>query len=98
MDTETIKELVKKNRMHDFYGSSEWQALARLARAEQHDECQRCKARGYYVPCEVVHHKEPVKDAPERALDIDNLECLCRECHEEIHKAKGNSFMNEERW
>ena len=63
---------------------------------EQHNECQRCKAAGYYSPCEIVHHKKYVRKHPELALDINNLECLCRNCHENEHKKK--IFMNEERW
>jgi 5-methylcytosine-specific restriction endonuclease McrA len=82
--------------MHEFYGSAEWQELAERARDRQHNECQRCKARGYYSPCEAVHHIMYVKQHPELALSIENLECLCRACHEEEHKNK--KFMNIERW
>lgn len=91
-----IRQLIRKNNLHPFYASGEWQALAERAREEQHNECQRCKAAGYYSPCEIVHHKKYVRKHPELALDINNLECLCRNCHENEHKKK--IFMNEERW
>ena len=86
MDTERIKELIKANNLHEFYTSRTWQKVAAQARAVQHNECQRCRAKGIYKPCEVVHHKKYVKMFPELALNVDNLECLCFECHEEEHE------------
>lgn len=94
MDAEKIKELVKSDNMHSFYTSSAWRRLAAAARAAQHNECQRCKAKGIYKACEVVHHKKYVKMFPELALSMDNLECLCFECHEEEH---GRGFDKVER-
>jgi 5-methylcytosine-specific restriction protein A len=94
---EWIKELIVKGDMHSFYASSAWTALAARVREQQHNECQRCKNRGYYVPCDVVHHKQYVKKRPDMALDEGNLECLCRECHEEEHKRK-RPMLNEEKW
>lgn len=91
-----LRSLIRKNNLHDFYSSLEWQVLAARARGREHNECQRCRAKGYYSPCDVVHHIKYVKRYPELALSIDNLECLCRACHEEEHTKK--SFINEERW
>lgn len=50
-----------------------------------------------------VHHKKEVKDYPELALVLDNLETLCVTCHNEEHDRlkdyKGRpNFINEERW
>ncbi len=94
--TEWLKELIANNDLHKFYGSGEWQTLAAKARDMQHNECQRCKAKGYYSPCEIVHHIKYVREFPELALSIENLECLCKNCHEEEHKKK--RFVNVERW
>lgn len=91
-----IKGLIAKNDLNPFYFSAEWKELAKIARDAQHNECQRCKEKGYYSPCEFVHHIKYVKEYPELALSIENLECLCRNCHEEEHKK--NKYMNEERW
>lgn len=91
-----LRKLIRENNLHSFYASGEWQALAAQARDEQHNECQRCKANGYYSPCEIVHHIKYVRKYPELALSIENLECLCRNCHENEHKKQ--TFMNEERW
>lgn len=92
-----IKKQIADNNLHPFYTSAEWKKLAATARVEQHNECQRCKKKGYYSPCDIVHHKKYVKDYPQLALSIDNLECLCHNCHEEEHKKK-KSFVNEEKW
>lgn len=104
MDAQRVRECIRSGRLAEIYSSYEWQKLAQEARERQHNECQRCKARGFYVPCDVVHHKLYVKSHPERVFDINNLECLCRECHEKEHgrltEAAGTvkGYINEERW
>lgn len=51
-----------------------------------------------------VHHKKEVKDYPELALVLDNLETLCQQCHNGMHdrlkdyNKKKQPFINEERW
>jgi 5-methylcytosine-specific restriction endonuclease McrA len=54
--------------------------------------CERCYAKGLIVPGEEVHHKirltpENIND-PAIALNWDNLELLCKNCHMEEHRAK----------
>ena len=101
MNIEIIKACIRDNDMHRFYGTYEWQQAARAARQQQHNECQRCRAKGLYAPCEVVHHIRSVKEFPELALDISNLECLCRPCHEAEHERAAKEpkgFVNAERW
>ncbi|MGI6042125.1 MAG: HNH endonuclease [Candidatus Alectryocaccobium sp.] len=97
MEVEEIKKMIRQNDLHRFYVSAEWRTLATAARVQQHNECQRCKARGYYKACEIVHHKRYVKKFPQLALDPDNLECLCKECHEEEHH-KNEKPLTQERW
>ena len=92
-----IRKLIAEDNLHQFYASSQWVALAALARERQHNECQRCKVKGYYVPCDVVHHRNYVRRRPDLALNIDNLECLCHNCHNKEHKEE-KSFLNEEKW
>ena len=52
--------------------------------------CERCLARGLYVPGEIVHHK--VHITPENITDenitlsFKNLELLCRDCHADEHR------------
>lgn len=51
--------------------------------------CERCLARGLIVPGYIVHHKihltqDNVMD-PSITLNYENLEYLCRDCHNEEH-------------
>jgi len=46
--------------------------------------CVKCGARGRLE----VDHIEPVRDAPERAYDLTNLQALCRACHSAKTKAE----------
>ena len=91
-----IKELIRKNDTSQFYNSSEWKKLREYKRRLEHCECERCRARGKYSRGINVHHKKYLKDYPELALNIDNLECLCDECHYEEHHKREQ--LNEERW
>lgn len=99
--TDQIRSLIQAGKEKDFYKSYAWQQAAAMARKLQNNECQRCKARGFYSACQIVHHKKPLKQRPDLAYDQGNLECLCLDCHNEEHmgKAAGTSgYMNEERW
>lgn len=55
--------------------------------------------RGIYKSGEIVHHVieiDPVTiEKPEVALNFDNLELLCRECHAEAHneRSKGRRYL-----
>ena len=54
--------------------------------------CERCYAQGMYVPGVIVHHKihltpENVSN-PLIALDPNNLELLCRDCHAAEHEVQ----------
>ncbi|MFC6038416.1 HNH endonuclease [Paenisporosarcina macmurdoensis] len=64
-----------------------------------------CKKNGKYHRAECVHHIKEVKPHPFLSLTINNLMCLCKQCHNKVHdrmaehmKKKENHFMNEERW
>lgn len=103
MDEKQLRQLIAINRLDIFYKSKEWQRTAQLARQQQHNECQRCKARGYFSPCEIVHHKKYLRARPDLALSLENLECLCLDCHNEEHMGKAEAnpaagYQNEERW
>ena len=51
-----------------------------------------------------VHHLKEVKQYPQLALVLNNLETLCVKCHNDYHdrladvNAKRVKFTNEERW
>lgn len=54
-----------------------WKALRFLALRRDGFRCVKCGTRGRLE----VDHIESVRDAPERAFDLDNLQSLCPTCH-----------------
>ena len=83
-----------------FYSSKAWQTCRNEYAKRQRYLCEDCLRRGIYRPGEIVHHKielDPINiEKPEVALNFDNLELLCRECHENRHKH--NRKPNGGRW
>lgn len=72
----------------NFYRSKQWKEC-RAAYLSQHSLCERCLAKGRIVPADIVHHKiyltnENLYD-PSIALNFDNLEAVCRGCHNDEH-------------
>ena len=72
-----------------FYSSKRWQAVRNEYAKRRHYLCEDCLRRGIYRPGVIVHHKieiDPVTiEVPEIALNADNLELLCRDCHARVH-------------
>ena len=75
-----------------FYTSWTWRRCRKAFAESKGNICERCLSRGIIEPGSKdrpleVHHKIPlnaenVKD-PKVALNWDNLELLCKTCHEE---------------
>lgn len=79
-------------------------------------ECQPCKRNGmvtidtneYSESAKrkkiklVVHHIKELEDHPDLALNIENLETVCVDCHNRIHgrefEKKINKWEADERW
>nr|WP_245741843.1 HNH endonuclease signature motif containing protein [Pisciglobus halotolerans] len=96
-----LKEYIAANDMIRFYKSKEWRKLRAIAKKRDHNECQMCKANGKYSKGDMVHHIKEVKDNPELALALSNLQTLCNACHNKVHDKLPNQkkkFTNEERW
>lgn len=60
---------------------SEWSAAVRA----RDGCCRKCGS----TQALVAHHIEPKSVAPHRALDLENGETLCSNCHIEHHRAEG---------
>ena len=79
-----------------FYSSKAWQDCRNEYAAYRHHLCEDCLRRGIYKPGVIVHHKieiDPVTiEKPEIALNFDNLELLCRECHARRHELSGGRW------
>lgn len=59
------------------YRDRRWPALRLAAKRRDGWKCVQCGSR-YRLE---VDHIVPVRDAPERAFDLTNLQCLCGSCH-----------------
>ena len=73
-----------------FYTSRTWRRVSRNYASSKKFLCERCLAKGLVIPYEEVHHKTRLTlenlNRPEIALNWNNLECLCKNCHIEEHK------------
>lgn len=71
------------------YGSGKWRLLSRMF-LRQNPVCERCGEIS-----EVAHHRYRRRDGG--ADDFENLEALCRRCHEAEHNASGERWGKRER-
>ena len=75
-----------------FYGSKAWKKCRSSYKHYRMGLCERCLARGEINPGVIVHHK--IHLTPENiynrdiTLSWDNLELLCRDCHDLEHEVK----------
>ena len=74
-----------------FYGSEAWKRLSLGVRGER-KVCERCAAWGRTRGAAVVHHREPVRKAWHLRWDQRNLEALCWQCHERVHKRRRRAW------
>lgn len=68
-----------------FYNSTRWQKTREAYYKSQFGLCEKCSNAG-----EIVHHIENITRQNIHDYNItlnwDNLQLLCRECHEEAHR------------
>ena len=88
-----MKEYSKEAKK--FYSSKAWQQCRAAYIKSVGGLCERCLAKGFYVPGYIVHHKiyldgDKLQD-PEVSLNWDNLEYLCFNCHQQEHFRQKNS-------
>jgi 5-methylcytosine-specific restriction endonuclease McrA len=75
----------KPKELHRFYKSTQWKVAREIKIREANGKCERCGALG-----EEVHHiiKLTVHNIvdPMISLNQENLEFLCKKCHNAEHK------------
>lgn len=104
MTVDRIKKLIATGKLIQFYKCKAWRRLRLKAIERDDNECQMCKALGKVHEVDNVHHIEEVKDFPERALDLNNLICLCYYHHNLVHERgiklnnKDKKIFDDEKW
>ncbi len=59
------------------YRDPRWKVVRLAAKRRDDFKCVKCSARGLLE----VDHIKRVKDAPDLAFDLSNLQTLCKPCH-----------------
>lgn len=76
-----------KDYARSFYQSKAWHEVSTLYMCSRNYVCERCG--GVAVIC---HHRQYITpwniNNPDITLNLDNLESLCQECHNQEHSAK----------
>lgn len=111
-----MKEYKTLEQKRKFYDSGDWRRLAAEVKRRDNNECQECKRQGrvsidtneYSESAKrkkiqlVVHHIKELEHHPELALEIDNLETICVQCHNQEHnrvlKRIENRWEHDEKW
>lgn len=105
-----VSKLIAEDRLDRFYNSPQWRKLRKEIIAENKNECQDCKAKGYYTKANTVHHQQHVRKHPRLALsrtyifqgkEYINLVPLCHDCHEIRHgyrQKERKEPLTVERW
>lgn len=63
------------------YGA-DWRKVRLQAMQRANWLCEDCLAKGIVRPATDGHHVEKITDAPEKRLDVGNVRCLCKACHD----------------
>lgn len=75
-----------------FYHSTMWKKCRKAYKEYVGGLCERCRSKGLIAEGEIVHHKKHLTEEnfknPRVATDFNNLELLCRECHNKEHFEK----------
>lgn len=75
-----------------FYKTQKWRNVQAAYKKAAGGLCERCLKCGMIRPGKFVHHKIHLTDEnvyfPEIALDFENLELLCVDCHAAEHSRR----------
>lgn len=77
----TGRRYEKKKPFAHLYKGATWENL-RLTRLQEEPFCRFCTRKGLKIPAGVVDHIEPHKGDEDLFYDYDNLQSLCKPCHD----------------
>lgn len=88
-----------KDWAEKFYKGKKWQNVRQRVWSRDRGLCQRCLKKGIIKEGSTIHHiieltPDNITD-PSIALNEDNLETLCRDCHAEVHKRERRYTIDE---
>ena len=90
--------------VENFYTTWTWRKCRKSFAESKRNLCERCLKRGIIEPGSKdrpleVHHKTPLTadnvNDPKVALNWDNLELLCKDCHDKERERKGKRWTIE---
>ena len=70
-----------------FYQSSVWKQT-RMTKLLAQPLCEECLKHNNVTQGQIVHHIIEIRDDWDKRVDQNNLETICRECHNKHHKRK----------
>ena len=83
-----------------FYSSRTWKRTREAYKKSVGYLCEECLSKGIVRYGDIVHHKTHISpeniDDPSITLNWDNLQCVCRDCHERIHRQKEKRYTVDE--
>ena len=86
-------DLKTREGRQQFYQTKEWRSM-RLYILTTYPYCANCLSKGLTTLGNEVDHIIDLKDAPERCLDITNLQVLCKPCHSEKTYQENNNSIH----
>jgi 5-methylcytosine-specific restriction endonuclease McrA len=76
--------MAKTRELQSFYASKPWKQAKEYKLFTAEGRCEKCNGIG-----EIVHHIKPLTEITLNDIDIalgqDNLQLVCRKCHQDIH-------------
>ena len=87
---------MEHKKTNPFYLSKAWRELRAYCLARDHYLCVPCMRRKRITPAAMVHHKKPIEEYPELALNPDNCESQCAACHNREHPEKAGGKVERE--
>ena len=92
-ETVISKNPLQKDKPHTlkeqgFYHTVAWRRLRVLVLRRDHYLCQKRLKNKHIKRAAEVHHVRPVGSHPEQALELSNLESLCRNFHESTRQRR----------
>ena len=103
---EQIRQWLADSNDLAFYVYYDWKKKRREVLAMDKYECQACKARGRYNRATMVHHVKHLRDRPDLALSIWDVEpdgkkvrqlvSLCDNCHAAEHPEQLKRYETKE--